>query len=939
VRRLAWLGGLFIAAMAAEAVFGIWQSYREALQTIERDTSSQARLIAEQTARGIQSVDLVLGHVAGELSRQRLSIADPRALQAYLDEQSKNLVQVAGLAVTPREGRATVADTGLRIQGARRDPVSGQHTFPIERDAIGADGRRIAVVSGPGRVDYFQGFYGELFADRSTRVALMHRDGRLLARHPPADAMLGQRLGVIDTVLPAGARSASARLPSPVDAQDHFVALQTVADYPLAVAVSRDAVAALAPWRKSAAQTGLRMLLLGAFAGVLLWAALRQLGRVQAARHALEISDERYALAMTGSDEGHWLWDMVKREVYVSAKQAALLGIAGGAQTLFDDDYFAAVPLHAEDRDRVNAARTNHVLGQTPRLDHEFRIVAPATGEVRWLHTRAQCFRDAEGKPVRMAGSSVDITQRKRAELALRESEERYALAMTGSSGGHWVWDAAQDRLFVSTAVQQLLGMPPAGADETRQAYLSRVPFHPEDREQVLRSIAEQLETGAERIEYEARVVLPDGSIRWVLSRARRFDAGGGEGVRVAGVSVDITERKAADQERQRLEAQLRQAQKLEAIGTLAGGIAHDFNNILAAILGYGEMAQKGSAAGTAQRRHIDAAVAAGLRAKSLVERILAFSRNDMGRRVPVHVGSAVAEALDGIAASLPQEAVLTQRLAAGDAGVLGDATQVHQVVMNLCMNAAHALRGPGSIDVILERRSLREALAVTTCTLPAGEYLCLSVSDSGEGMPAGVVERIFDPFFTTRGVGVGTGLGLSLVHGIVTELQGGIAVDSAPGRGTRMQVYLPVTAPHVPVPEPRTARVEPGQGEIILVVDDEEGLVRLAEEALAELGYEPVGYASPHAALAAVRADPSRFDLVLSDEAMPGMTGTELALAIRGLRADLPVVLMSGFVTPAIKAGAQDAGVVAVLGKPLMAAEIGRALEAALRSLRATRQ
>jgi len=289
------------------------------------------------------------------------------------------------------------------------------------------------------------------------------------------------------------------------------------------------------------------------------------------------------------------------------------------------------------------------------------------------------------------------------------------------------------------------------------------------------------------------------------------------------------------------------------------------------------------------------------------------------------------------MAASLPANVLLTRRLDAGDAGILGDVTQVHQIVMNLCTNAAHALQGAGSIDVVLDRVRFDAPVPITTRTLPPADYLRLVVSDSGGGIPADIAGRIFDPFFTTRGVGVGTGLGLSLVHGIVTELGGGIAVDSGPERGTRMEVYLPVTAQQVPWPHTPPEPAEPGQGETILVVDDDEGLVRLAEESLAELGYEPVGYASPNAALAAIEADPGRFDVVLTDEAMPGLTGTELARAVRAIRSDLPVVLMSGFVTPAVRAAAQDAGVVTVLGKPLMAAEIAKALAGALRALRST--
>jgi nitrogen-specific signal transduction histidine kinase len=398
----------------------------------------------------------------------------------------------------------------------------------------------------------------------------------------------------------------------------------------------------------------------------------------------------------------------------------------------------------------------------------------------------------------------------------------------------------------------------------------------------------------------------------------------------MAGSLEDITDRKLAQQERERLEGQLRQAQKLEAIGTLAGGIAHDFNNILAAILGYGEMAQQGAPEGSALRRHIDAALSAAMRARSLVERILAFSRSGMGERALVHVQSVVGEALDQTAASLPASITLERELDCGDAAILGDATQVHQVVMNLCANAIQAMGAGGRLSVALHTLHVDEPPATSTGRLPPGDYLRLAVSDSGVGIAPRVLERIFDPFFTTREIGVGTGLGLSLVHGIVTDLGGGIDVRSRLGEGTTLTVYLPHGGCVAP-DEPQAASVRQGEGQTILLVDDELALVRLGEEMLAALGYEPVGFDSGTAALDSLRAEPQRYDIVLSDEAMPEMTGSELAREIRRIRADIPIVLMSGYVTPALTARAQDAGVAEVLSKPLVASEIARSLAAAL--------
>ncbi len=368
------------------------------------------------------------------------------------------------------------------------------------------------------------------------------------------------------------------------------------------------------------------------------------------------------------------------------------------------------------------------------------------------------------------------------------------------------------------------------------------------------------------------------------------------------------------------------QSQRLEAMGALAGAIAHDFNNILGAILGYGEFAQNSAPAEGPLRRYVDNIMTAGLRAKSLVERILAFSRSGLGERIPVHAQSVVAEALELISGSLPPGVRLERELHAGDAAVVGDPTQIHQVVMNLCTNAFQAMKSGGVLTVYVDLLTLEESRALATATLPPGEYVRLLVRDSGIGIAPEIREHIFDPFFTTKEVGVGTGLGLSLVHGIVSDLGGAVHVQSEPGQGSTFTVLLPRHGQASPMH--LIAEESPrGAGETILLVDDEEPLVHVGKEMIAELGYEPVGFTSSTAALAAFRADPRRFAAVLSDETMPEMTGAQLAQEIRKLRADVPIVLMSGYGGAALTGRAMAAGADEVLGKPLGARDIARCL------------
>jgi signal transduction histidine kinase/CheY-like chemotaxis protein len=386
------------------------------------------------------------------------------------------------------------------------------------------------------------------------------------------------------------------------------------------------------------------------------------------------------------------------------------------------------------------------------------------------------------------------------------------------------------------------------------------------------------------------------------------------------------------DAERARLEARLQQTQKLEALGTLAGGIAHDFNNILGAILGFGEMAQRRAEPGTPIRRHIDRVMQSGARARLLVRRILDFSRNSVADRVPVNVQGVVEEVIAMLSPSLPAGLSVQARLDAGTAAVIGDATQLHQVAMNLCTNAVQAMGDGGVVQVTLTRFELGQARALLHGELQPGPHVCLEVADTGLGITPDVLARMFDPFFTTKKLGDGTGLGLSVVHGIVGDLGGAIDVVAREPRGTTVTVWLPVGA-EVEVPATASPADWPaGQGQTVMVVDDERDLLDLAEELLAGLGYEPVGYESAEAAWAAFEADPQRFDAVITDLALPGLQGDALAERVLGVRAGLPVLLMSGNLGAELEQRVRASGVVAVLHKPLALQELAETLSRALR-------
>jgi PAS domain S-box-containing protein len=517
-------------------------------------------------------------------------------------------------------------------------------------------------------------------------------------------------------------------------------------------------------------------------------------------------------------------------------------------------------------------------------------------------------------------------------ERALRESEQRYALAMEGANEGHWDWDLTTGTLFLSPQMKILYGQS-ADAKIERADWLARLAIHPEDLPRFEIAVNDHLEGRTGRYECEYRVRHPNGVWHWISARGRCLRDPSGKPLRFVGSSSDVTAEKQSQVDKEQLEAQLRQSQKMEAIGTLAGGIAHDFNNILGAILGYGELAHQQSPADSPIRRYLDSVMHAAERAQMLVERILGFSRSGLGDRVPVNIQFVVEETLELLEASLPAGIRLDSRIDAGNAAVIGDATYLHQVAMNLCTNALQAMEGGGVLRVTLDCTELNESRTLSRGALGPGPYARLCVSDTGVGIAPAVLERMFDPFFTTKGVGEGTGLGLSLVHGIVADLGGAIDVTTKAGEGTTFEIWLPVVG-ETAIPAVEAARTLPrGNGETVMIVDDERQLVALAEEITAQLGYEPVGFHSSGAALEAFRKTPRRFDAVLTDESMPDLIGTELAHEILRIRPQIPIILMSGYGGAQLTNRAAEIGVTEVLRKPLHRRDLAESLARALGS------
>jgi len=394
----------------------------------------------------------------------------------------------------------------------------------------------------------------------------------------------------------------------------------------------------------------------------------------------------------------------------------------------------------------------------------------------------------------------------------------------------------------------------------------------------------------------------------------------------VLGIARDITGRKQDEQERKRLEAQLQQAQKMEAIGTLAGGIAHDFNNILGAVMGFTELAQREAEKESVSYEYLQEALHACNRAKDLVKQILTFSRQTEKEYAPVQVKSIVKEIIRFLRASLPTTIEVVQKIQS-DGLVMGDPTQIHQVILNLCTNAGYAMQDQGGcLTLSLIKPELNSEFTANFPNLKPGPYLQVTVSDTGPGIPANELDRIFEPFFTTKEKGEGTGMGLAVVHGIVTDHGGDIYVHSEMGQGATFTVFLPAVESRLK-PENQDETPVPTGTERILFIDDETALATTGKRMLEALGYEVVTRTSSVEALELFKSQPDRFDLVITDMTMPTLTGDKLAEEMMNIRSDLPIILCTGFSARMSETKALDLGIRAYVTKPMLIRQIAETI------------
>jgi PAS domain S-box-containing protein len=653
---------------------------------------------------------------------------------------------------------------------------------------------------------------------------------------------------------------------------------------------------------------------------------VRDISGRKRAEEALRESEERLRLALKAANQGLYDADFRTGEVTVSPEYASMLGYDPETFRLTVDSWTEM--LHPEDRDTVIGKFRAYCRGDAEAYSLVFRQ-RTRSGAYRWIYSTGKIVAwDEEGKPVRMVGTHTDITARKEIEEALRDSEYFLRRSQEVARLGSYKLDIPSGTWDSSPVLDEIFGID--GRYPKDVAGWTGL-IAPEQRGEMRDYLERHVVGGRNRFDKEYRIVRrSDGAQRWVHGLGElEFDERGAP-VRMIGTIQDVTERKAAEREREEIEEALRQSQKLETVGRLAGGVAHEFNNLLSIILGYADLARSRTPEGDPVRKYADEIEKAGGRARDITAQLLAFSRRQILAPKAVNLNdliAAMARTLgkvigDGIRVDfLPGEGLWN---------VLVDPARMDQILLNLAVNARDAMPDGGRLTIATANARLGERCGGKDFSMASGDFVRVTVSDEGAGMDRETLSHIFEPFFSTKGIGKGTGLGLPTVYGIVKQSGGFIEADSEPGKGTVFRVYFPRLAEEGVAPEGSAPggedAAEPAVRSVLLVEDDEM-VRRLMLRQFAGLGYEVVCAGSPHEALDMFGDPGFSVDLLVTDVMMPGMKGAELWKKVRSLRPGAKVLFISGYTAEEMA----DRGIIEkdapFLKKPFTRAELARAM------------
>ena len=630
----------------------------------------------------------------------------------------------------------------------------------------------------------------------------------------------------------------------------------------------------------------------------------------------LRSREQRLQYALKGANCGLWDWDIVNQELYFDTNYYRMAGYLPHDFPANYDEWRKRV--HPEDLPAAEAAIQNYLGGRISHYSIEFRMLA-RDGSWLWILDQGEIIeRAADGSPLRFIGLHIDISERTRAEQEVELSNKRLLTILDSIDASIYVADLeTYEVLFMNRYMIDEYGQDLTGRlcwqvfrhEEGPCAFCSNL---------LLRD-AQGQSTGIHSWhDYNPitgkHYVNHDRAIEWTDGRMVRIQ-----------IASDITELR-------KMEEQLRRKYKMEAVGLMAGGIAHNFNNNLAIILGNVELAGLKSPAGSEIEEHLDNAKIAVLRSRDLVQQIMTYSRQGIQKQAPVQLPLIVEETLKLLKSTMPTTIELTFRPTADDRDltILADSTRIQEALLNLCTNAVHAMKERGELTISLSTRTLQSAEASEETGRRAGRYACLSVKDNGCGMPPEILEKAFDPFFTTKDVDQGTGMGLSTVQGIIDQHQGFISVVSNPGKGSDFQLYFPLIT-SVPSEESKQHSDLPRGRERILFVDDDEMLADLGGIMLTEMGYLTTVETSSQRALERLTSAPDDFDLLITDQTMPGLTGLDLIQQAHAALPELPVILCSGHSSKISKKDANRLRISALCQKPLEMTELLQAIRAAL--------